>query len=232
MNILTRLKNRLLGYNQNSKKDNNILVLGENTKISNSSFGGKNRVDSNVECLQAKIGYATTIARDCVLRGSLKVGNYCQFGPGAKVFTKDHPWEHASIYVNKVFLEGRQKRLQPSAEVVIGNDVWIGANAVILKGVTIGDGAVVAAGAIVNKNVPEYSIVAGSPAKEIRKRFDDEVIQLLKELEWWTLTTDEIEKISSLFEFNLNDNKDLSCEEIKKSIQLKQKIIKGQLESG
>lgn len=69
--------------------------------------------------------------------------------------------------------------------VVIGNDVWIGSNAIVLQGVTIGDGAVVAAGAVVTKDVPSYTVVGGVPAKVIKKRFDSSIEKRLKESQWW-----------------------------------------------
>ena len=76
--------------------------------------------------------------------------------------------------------------------IVIGNDVWIGYEAVIMAGVHIGDGAIIAARAVVTKDVPPYTIVGGTPAKEIRKRFDAEVIQQLLMLKWWDWSADNI----------------------------------------
>ncbi len=75
----------------------------------------------------------------------------------------------------------------PPKRIKIGNDVWIGCNAVILGGVEVGDGAVVGAGAVVTKDVPAYTIVAGNPAKEIKKRFSKEVIEYVCQLNWWDL---------------------------------------------
>lgn len=77
-------------------------------------------------------------------------------------------------------------------DIVIGNDVWIGYEAVIMAGVHIGDGAIIAARAVVTKDVPPYTIVGGTPAKEIRKRFDAEIIQQLLLLKWWNWSTDKI----------------------------------------
>lgn len=70
-------------------------------------------------------------------------------------------------------------------DIVIGNDIWIGYEAIVLSGVTIGDGAIIGARAVVTKDVPPYTIVGGIPAKQIRKRFSDEVISKLLELQWW-----------------------------------------------
>ena len=76
----------------------------------------------------------------------------------------------------------------------IGNDVWIGHEAVILSGVTIGDGAIIGTRAVVTKDVPSYTIVGGVPAKPIRKRFDEETIQKLKEIRWWDWEEERIKK--------------------------------------
>ena len=79
-------------------------------------------------------------------------------------------------------------------DIVVGNDVWIGYEAVILSGVTIGDGAIIGARAVVTKDVLPYTIVAGVPARPIRKRFDEETIARLEQLRWWDWPEDEIRR--------------------------------------
>ena len=79
-------------------------------------------------------------------------------------------------------------------DIVIGNDVWIGYEAVILSGVTIGDGAIIGTRAVVTKDVPSYMVVGGVPAKPIRKRFDEETIQKLEEIRWWDWEEERIKK--------------------------------------
>ena len=83
-------------------------------------------------------------------------------------------------------------------DIVIGNDVWIGYEAVILAGVTIGDGAIIGTRAVVTKDVPPYTIVGGVPARMIRKRFSDEDVKTLQEMKWWDWP---VEKISSAIPF-------------------------------
>ena len=77
-------------------------------------------------------------------------------------------------------------------DTIIGNDVWIGQNAVILPRVHIGDGAIIGANSVVGRNVESYTIVVGNPAKVLRKRFDDELIVLLQSFKWWDKSIDEI----------------------------------------
>ena len=79
-------------------------------------------------------------------------------------------------------------------DIVVGNDVWIGYEAVILAGVTIGDGAIIGARAVVTKDVPPYTIVGGVPAKQIRKRFNEETIDILLKLKWWDWSKERIAK--------------------------------------
>ena len=80
-------------------------------------------------------------------------------------------------------------------DTIIGNDVWIGQNAVILPGVHIGDGAIIGANSVVGSDVEPYTIIAGNPAKPIRKRFDDELISLMLKWKWWDKTIEEIDAL-------------------------------------
>jgi virginiamycin A acetyltransferase len=98
-------------------------------------------------------------------------------------------------------------------DTVIGNDVWIGQNAVILPGVHIGDGAIIGANSIVGSDVDPYTIVAGNPARPLRKRFDDELIGLLLHFKWWDKSIDEINALIPLLTCS---NLDYVKEEIRK----------------
>jgi serine acetyltransferase len=91
----------------------------------------------------------------------------------------------------------------------IGNDVWIGARAVVLDGVSVGNGAIIAAGAIVSKDVPAYSIVGGVPAKEIRQRFSSETIQVLEDLKWWDAPDSLLQELAPRFFQSPFDEQDL-----------------------
>lgn len=124
----------------------------------------------------------------------LKIGKFCSIACGAKfLFTSaNHTLRSLSTYPFPIFFEEWEldaknicEAWDNKGDIVIGNDVWIGFEAVILSGVTIGDGAIIGTRAVVTKDVPPYTIVGGIPAKPIRKRFDDETILQLEALNWW-----------------------------------------------
>lgn len=134
-------------------------------------------------------------------REKLIIGKFCSIACGTKFLFNcaNHTLKSLSTYTFPLFYE--EWELEKSnittawdnkGDIVIGNDVWIGYEAVIMTGVLIGDGAIIAARAVVTKDVPPYTIVGGTPAKEIRKRFDTEVIQQLLKLKWWDWSTYKI----------------------------------------
>ena len=131
----------------------------------------------------------------------LIIGKFCSIACGAKFLfnSANHALGSLSTYPFPIFFEewGLDAGDMASAwdnkgDIVAGSDVWIGYEAVILAGVTIGDGAVVAARSVVTRDVPPYTIVGGVPAKPIRKRFDEETVHRLLELRWWDWPTERI----------------------------------------
>ena len=131
----------------------------------------------------------------------LIIGKFCSIACGAKfMFTcGNHTMKSLANYTFPIFfdeweLDNRKitEAWDNKGDIVIGNDVWIGYEAVIMQGVTIGDGAVIGSRAVVTKDVPPYTIVGGVPAKPIRKRFDDAVVDRLTELKWWDWPAEKI----------------------------------------
>jgi virginiamycin A acetyltransferase len=104
-----------------------------------------------------------------------------------------------TTYVNKNLFDGELSRFSIKSAVVIGNDVWIGHGAIVLKGVRIADGAIIGAGSVVTRDVPPYAIAVGNPARIIRKRFDDEMIQLICQAAWWNAGPDDLATLKELF---------------------------------
>ena len=124
----------------------------------------------------------------------LRIGKFCSIACGAKFLfnSANHTLRSLSTYPFPIFyeewgLEGKDIRQawDNKGDIVIGNDVWIGYQAVILAGVTVGDGAIIGSRAVVTRDVPPYTIVGGVPAKPIRKRFDEDTIARLQALRWW-----------------------------------------------
>ena len=132
----------------------------------------------------------------------LIIGKFCQIATGVEFVMNgaNHQMNAVSTFPFYT-LEGWD--MEPPAiddlplkgDTVIGNDVWIGQNAVILPGVHIGDGAIIGANSVVGRNVEPYTIVAGNPAKVLRKRFDDEMIGLLLTFKWWDKSIEEINSL-------------------------------------
>ena len=133
----------------------------------------------------------------------LKIGKLCSIACGAKfIFTSaNHSLKSLSTYPFPIFFEewgldvkNIREAWDNKGDIVIGSDVWIGYEAVILSGVTIGDGAVVGARAVVTKDVPPYTVVGGVPARPIKKRFDEQTIDRLLKLRWWDLGREKIKE--------------------------------------
>lgn len=131
----------------------------------------------------------------------LWIGKFCSIACGAKFLfnSANHTLSPLSTYPFPLFFEewGLEKKDVTKAwdnkgDIVIGNDVWIGYEAVILAGVTIGDGAIIGTRAVVTKDVPPYTIVGGVPAKPIKKRFSEEIISALLEIQWWNWSEERI----------------------------------------
>ena len=136
-----------------------------------------------------------------VNQDKLKIGKFCSIACGAKfLFTSgNHTMKSLSTYPFPIFfeewgLDGKDicDAWDNKGDIVIGNDVWIGYEAVILSGVTIGDGAVIGSRAVVTKDVEPYTIVGGVPEKPIRKRFDEQTIEKLEKIGWWDWSEEQI----------------------------------------
>ena len=160
-----------------------LVKIRKNVKINNKThFEGKNLLSNNVIFKDSNIGYASYIGNDsCIYNSS--IGRYTCIGPYVKFVIGQHPLDFVSIhpcfystlkqsgfsYVNKdKFNEFRYADSNNKKAICVGNDVWICARATVLDGITIGDGAVVLAGAVVTKDVPPYAVVGGVPAKILK----------------------------------------------------------------
>ena len=153
----------------------------------------------------------------------LIIGKFCQIAAGVEFVMNgaNHQMNAATTYPFYIFGTWEQPApaqsdLPLKGDTVIGNDVWIGQNVTILPGVHIGDGAIIGANSVVASDVTPYTIVAGNPAKLIRKRFDDELTALLLKFKWWDKS---IEEINSLIPV-------LTCSDLKKvKAELKTRLV-------
>lgn len=145
----------------------------------------------------------------------LIIGKYCSIACGAKfMFTSgNHKRSSLSTYPFPLFFEewdlernNVTDAWDNEGDIIIGNDVWIGYEAVIMQGVHIGDGAVIGSRAVVTRDVPPYTVAGGVPAKEIKKRFQNEIIEKLMEIQWWNWDEDRIKKnLPNIIKGNIDD---------------------------
>ena len=156
------------------------------------------RLYGNASAIESKIGNYSYVSPNTLIH-STEIGMYCSIGPNCCIGYGDHPihfistspmFYHASRMFDKTYAD--KEYYDHHRKVKIGNDVWIGANAVIRNGVEIGDGAIIGAGSVVLDNVPAYTIFAGVPAKFIKKRFSEELIAELVKSQWWNLPEETI----------------------------------------
>ncbi len=130
----------------------------------------------------------------------IKIGRFSSIAPEVVIQSDNHIIDRLTTCPLDYFLKSSDDTsTAPKGDIIIGNDVWIGRRAIILSGVTIGDGAIIAAGAVVSKDVEPYTVVGGVPAKLIKKRFDDEIITKLLSLKWWDLPISTIRSNKNLF---------------------------------
>lgn len=181
-----------------------IRILKKDIQVSMTSrigekvcFAGKNRVGSDTVLFNTFLDFGSYVGDQSNL-SNCKIGKFCSIGNGVKHECGSHPTDwvstHPAFYsvghscgfgfVDEMKYQ-EVTRADGQFHVVIENDVWIGSRATILDGVTIGNGAIVAAGSVVIKDVPPYSIVGGIPAKVIKYRFEENVIEILQNSRWW-----------------------------------------------
>lgn len=189
------------------------VIIGSRGNISTRAiFEGQNKVGRNA-WFDGYMGYGSYIGDGSTING--EVGRYCSIGHQVTVLTGTHP-SHVFVSTSPVFYSTRKQNGTTYTEtqrfeeimysdkenrygVTIGNDVWIGFQATIIGGVKIGDGAIIASNAVVTKDVAPYTIVAGIPAKEVGRRFDEDTIRWLCNFKWWNKPEEWIKNNAEIF---------------------------------
>ena len=222
--ILSSVKHRFNVFFINVQLTKKNVKIASGCKIGKSStFEGANRV-GEYTIFSGKLAYGSYIGPNSNLYAS--IGRFCSIASNVDTLSGTHP-STKFVSTSPMFFSLLNQSVisfvttqkfnenilnEQGYHVTIGNDVWIGQGAKILGGVEIGDGAIIAAYAVVTKNVEPYTIVGGIPAKYIRKRFNDEQIDILLKFKWWDKSIDWIKKNADIF-----DDIDRFIEMIRKS---------------
>ena len=182
-------------------------------RIYGSSLSGFNTVGTSSKLKNVSLGVHSYVSKNTSL-AEITVGKFCSIGPDVKNHLANHPTNvfvstHPAFYSPNSPTDSFSDQLrfnEYGENVTVGNDVWIGAESLLMDGIKIGNGAIVAARSVVTKDVPPYAIVGGTPARIIRYRFDDGMIELLDESQWWDWDLADIRNSAHLFQ----DVKDFS----------------------
>jgi len=186
-------------------------MIGLNCSIHYTSFGIHNSIGSDCYLYNSSVGDFTFLSKNVSMMNTT-IGKFCSVAQGVGVGLGEHP---ASVFVSShpafyspykqcgyTFTD--ESHFPELGNNIIGNDVWIGVNAMIMNNINIGNGVIIGAGAIVTKHVPDYAVVVGSPAKVIRYRFTEQEINLLLSFKWWDKDYKWIEENYKSF-LNIND---------------------------
>lgn len=204
---------RTLTHLQRSK---DVRIYPDVSGWKNVTFHGKNVIGRGVNFSNSvEIGCGTTIGPYNVIAGPVTIGSFCQLGQFVGIYGQDHPITYLSTYVNKNLFDGRLREHITSAKVEVGSGVWIGHGAVLLKGIRVGDGAIIGANAVVTSDVPPYMIAVGNPAKCIKARFSQDVIEVLKSFPWHLLTPKELQELEPVFHIDFEKDPQKALDELK-----------------
>lgn len=180
----------------------------KNKKIYSTYLIGKVKVSSTARIYKRVTFFNSTIKKYSYINENssisyTNIGKFTSIGSNCGIGLPEHPVAFIStspFTYSSENIFGNKETFHPySKETIIGNDCWIGNNVIIMQGINIGDGAIIAAGAVVTKNVEPYSIVAGVPAKLIKYRFSQEKITILENLKWWNWSEEKLIKNKDLF---------------------------------
>jgi len=182
-------------------------VIGREVEIINSKLESRSRYAHHSSIRNSVVGNYSSIGRNTYINHA-QIGKFCSISWNVTIGATSHPTNrlttHAFPYVARIGFVDKDN--QHCNRVSIGNDVWIGCHSVIMPGITIGHGSIIGAGAVVTKDIPDYAIAAGNPAKVMRYRCSEEMIKKLLEISWWDFSKDKIMECLGLFQQDLNED--------------------------
>lgn len=187
----------IINFNDLTFENNNRRIsidLGENKDFPLINLGRRSYIVSSIiESSESEVIH-------------INIGNYCSIAHEVKfLMDVDHDYLSVTTYPSSIFLNNIEKsKIRRKGTIIIGNDVWIGRGVTILPDVKIGNGAVIAANSVVTKDIEPYSIVGGNPAKFIKSRFNESIINKLNKIKWWYWDEDKIKKHEDLFSGDIN----------------------------
>ncbi|MFC4357723.1 CatB-related O-acetyltransferase [Halobium salinum] len=186
---------------QKNAKIHTDTEVEDNVRIGRNSYIQRGKV---------KIGSHTNLVRENEIYGDTIIGKFSAIAPHTVFQAENHPMEKASMqmtFYDHFFDVPLEHEIE--GPITVGNDVWIGTNAVLLPGVSVGSGAVIGAGSIVTRDVEPYAIVAGSPAEHKKWRFDHSTRKQLLDIAWWEWGDEKIRANREFFETDLTQQDDL-----------------------
>ncbi|UBZ06861.1 CatB-related O-acetyltransferase [Salegentibacter mishustinae] len=219
MNLLRKLKKRIIkSIRWDLEQENDIQISSDSfihptSKLINARIKGKIKIDEGCKIFDIKISSKSSveIGRFTSILGpntdifcainKIKIGSFCSIARNVSIQEYNHKTDRLASYfiIQNIFGDDLEKDITSKGDIEIGNDVWIGAQCVILSGARIGDGAVIAANSVVIGDIPPFAIAAGTPAKILKYRFNEDVINKIEEMKWWKWSKEKILKNKNLF---------------------------------
>lgn len=190
---------------------NNIIqekvIIAKTANVSNSTLKYYSRLKDYVEFRDSELGKYSYVSQYSVINRT-KIGKFCSIASGVYIGLWEHNTDVSthSFYLYEHcgnFVKGYKSYKKDDITTSVGNDVWIGANSIILKGVSVSDGAIIGGGAVVTKDVPAYAVMVGNPAKILKFRYPKEDIEFMLRIKWWDFSR---QKLQNLVDQNAFDN--------------------------